>query len=80
MNAVEKFTKRLGKANKEACRRFSLIYLTDDEIKTSCEYTLEGNLIVLAFFNNGGKFGTEERLDEFRFTSDELLKLLQDHK
>jgi hypothetical protein len=56
----------------------SLLYKKSEELEYSVEIkTLDSGKINLLFWDDGGKFGTHEILDEFDLTPLELLEILQ---
>lgn len=55
----------------------SLLYKPKEEQTTTCEIKQEDGIIILDFYNDGGKFGIEECLDGYRLTPQRLLSILQ---
>ena len=56
----------------------SLLYKTKEEQTTTCEIKQECGKIILEFYSDGGKFGTDEMLDGYKLTPERLLQILQD--
>jgi hypothetical protein len=44
----------------------------------TCEITHDDNKMLLEFYSNTGRFGTEELLDDYVLTSEQLLDILQE--
>lgn len=58
----------------------SLIYKKLSDLKYSLEVkTYPNGKVVLQFSADCGKFGIDERFDEYEFTVKELLSILQKH-
>lgn len=55
----------------------SLLYKPKEEQTTSCEIKQEDGKIVLDFYCDCGKFGTDEMLDGYKLTPERLLQILQ---
>lgn len=55
----------------------SLLYKPESEIKYEAHITQKDGQITLLFSCDGGKFGTDEILDEHTFNAKELLEILQ---
>ena len=43
-----------------------------------CEISRDDNKLLLEFYSNTGRFGTEELLDDYCLTSEQLLDILQE--
>ena len=56
----------------------SLLYKDPKDVKTTCEIKQEDGKIVIDFWADCGKFGTDEMLDGYVLTSERLLQILQD--
>lgn len=56
----------------------SLLYKDPKEVKTTCEIKQEDGKIVIDFWADCGKFGTDEMLDGYVLTPKRLLQILQD--
>jgi len=83
MSQIEELAEKIGKAFtfEDEKRRFSsILYLPKSQTKITCTKLMEGETIVLSFSSNEGKFGTDEYIDEFRFTPEQLLEVLRDHE
>lgn len=48
------------------------------ESEITCDIAIQEGKIIMNFYSEGGKFGTEERLDEYKLTPKRLLEILQD--
>ena len=55
----------------------SLLYKDPKEVKTTCEIKQEDGKIVIDFWADCGKFGTDEGLDGYTLTAERLLMILQ---
>lgn len=55
----------------------SLLYKPESDIKYEAHITQKDGQITLLFSCDGGKFGTDEILDEHTFNAKELLEILQ---
>ena len=58
--------------------KMSLLYKPKEEQTTTCEIKQEDGKIVLDFYSDCGKFGTDEMLDGYKLTPERLLQILQD--
>jgi len=56
----------------------SNLYKPKEEQTTTCEIKQEDGKIVLDFYSDCGKFGTDEMLDGYKLTPERLLQILQD--
>ena len=56
----------------------SLLYKPKEEQVTTCEIKQKDGKIVLYFYSDCGKFGTDEMLDSYKLTPERLLQILQD--
>ena len=56
----------------------SLLYKDPKEVKTTFEIKQEDGKIVIDFWADFGKFGTDEMLDGYVLTPERLLQILQD--
>ena len=56
----------------------SLLYKDPKDVKTTCEIKQEDGKIVIDFWADCGKFGTDEMLDGYILTPERLLQILQD--
>ena len=56
----------------------SLLYKDTKDVKMTCDIKQEDGKIVLDFWADCGKFGTEEPLDGYVLTPERLLQILQD--
>lgn len=56
----------------------SLLYKPKEEQTITCEIKQEGSKIVLDFYSDGGKFGTDEMLDGYKLTPERLWQILED--
>jgi len=56
----------------------SLLYKPKEEQTKTCKIKHEDGKIVLEFYSDCGKFGTDEMLDSYKLTPDRLLQILQD--
>ena len=56
----------------------SLLYKDHKDVKTTCEIKQEDGKIVIDFWADCGKFGTDEMLDAYYLTPQRLLQILQD--
>jgi len=53
------------------------LYKESKEVKTSVKIEREGDIIKLLFTSDCGKHGTDEILDSFELTAEEILEVLQ---
>jgi len=58
--------------------QMSLLYKDPKEVKTTCEIKQQDGKIVIDFWADCGKFGTDEMLDGYILTPKRLLQILQD--
>ena len=58
----------------------SLLHKDTKDVKTACEIKQEDGKIVIFFWADCGKFGTNEMLDEYVITPERLLQILQDRE
>lgn len=56
----------------------SLLYKNVKDVKTICEITNEGGVMIIEFSADCGKFGADEILDVYKLTPERLLQILQD--
>ena len=56
----------------------SLLYKQKEEQTTTCEIKQKDGIIVIDFWADCGKFGTDEMLDGYVLTPERLLQILQD--
>ena len=56
----------------------SLLYKDPKEVKTTCEIKQEDGKIVIDFWADCGKFGTDEMLDGYILTAERLMQILQE--
>ena len=56
----------------------SLLYKPKEEQTTKVEVREEHGKIVIDFYSDCGKFGTDEMLDGYKLTPERLLQILQD--
>lgn len=54
------------------------MYKPKAEQTTTCEIKQQYGKIVLDFYSDCGKFGTDEMLDGYKLTAERLLQILQD--
>lgn len=55
----------------------SLLYKKPEEVKYQAIFTTINNNINIQFYSDCGKFGTDEMLDEYDVTPQQLLELFQ---
>ncbi|MCF6185028.1 MAG: hypothetical protein L3J56_10500 [Bacteroidales bacterium] len=55
----------------------SLLYNDTKDVKTTCEIKQEDGKIIIDFWADCGKFGTDEMLDGYVLTPNRLQKILQ---
>lgn len=55
----------------------SLLYKKHEDLEYTVEITQEDGKVKMLFWDDGGKFGTHEILDEYEVTPLELLEILQ---
>ena len=58
--------------------KMSLLYKLKEEQTTTCEIKQEDGKIVIDFWADCGKFGTDEMLDGYKLTPERLLQILHD--
>ena len=73
--AFEEF--KSAKSIKKA-QKSSLIYKQKEQRKVTVEIKEEDNKIILDFWSDCGKFGTDEPLDFYKLTPERLLSILQE--
>ena len=56
----------------------SLLYKPKEEQTTTCKIKQEDGKIILDFYFDCGKFGTDEMIDGYKLTPERLLHILQD--
>jgi hypothetical protein len=56
----------------------SLLYKNPKDIKTTCKIKQQDGKILMDFWADCGKFGTDEMLDCYVLTPKRLLQILQD--
>lgn len=56
----------------------SLIYKPKEEQSISVEIKQEEGKVILDFYSDCGKFGTDEMLDGYKLTPERLLDILQE--
>jgi len=58
--------------------KMSFLYKAKEEQTITCEIRQEDGNIILDFYSDCGKFGTDEMLDGYKLTPERLLQILQD--
>ena len=56
----------------------SLLYKNPKEVKTTCDIKQKDGKIILNFYADCGKFGTDEMLGSYNLTPKRLLQILHD--
>lgn len=56
----------------------SLLYKPKEAQTTTCVLKQEDGKIILDFYSDCGKFGTDEMIDGYKLTPERLLHILQD--
>ena len=74
--------KKLIRSNRNTDKRerVSLLYKPQKQQNTTVEIKQENGKVILDFYVDGGKHGTDEMLDGYKLTPARLLQILQDRK
>lgn len=68
----------LSSKDRKTKEKPSLLYKPKEQRKVTTEIKIEDNKIIIHFWSDCGKFGTDEPLDFYKLTPERLLAILQE--
>lgn len=68
----------LSSKDRKTKEKSSLLYKPKEQRKVTTEIKIEDNKIIIHFWSDCGKFGTDEILDFYKLTPERLLSILQE--